>query len=98
MLLSVQIQRLNVALGACTRDKAKHEAVLKKRAEDAETAAAESAIALQRSVARSKELQRQLEQKDALLAAAGFSENASGAAALRACQVEATICIYSCHQ
>lgn len=83
----LQIKRLSTALGACSRDKAKHEATLKKRAEDAEGAAAESGIALQRSLNHVKELQRRLSDADASLAAAGISGNAVGSAAVRACQV-----------
>jgi hypothetical protein len=91
------VKRLTIALGACARDKEKHEAALKKRAEEAETAAAESAVALQRSTTHAKELQRRLDDAQASLAAAGISEAVDGAAAVRACQV-CTVSSAHCRQ
>ena len=83
----LQVKRLTTALGACSRDKAKHEMALKKRAEEAEGAAAESALALKRAHTRLEDLQRRLSDAQASLCAAGVSGAAVGSAAVRACQV-----------
>ena len=84
--MRAQVKRLTTALGACTRDKARHEATLKRRAEEAEGAAAESSVALSRAHARAKEQQRRLADAQAALCAAGVSGAAVGSAAVRACQ------------